>query len=152
MHTVNDFANIVDTRAAGGVHFHNIHMATFDNRTAMFANATWVSRWATLPVRADTIHAFGNNAGRSCFTRSANTSHNKCLRNAISGKCIFQGAHHCILTDQIGKGFWSVFPRKNLIALVGGVRHGTSEFRSCLSYAAIVRTSRAMCEVGHERI
>ena len=152
MHTVNDLANIVDTRAAGGVHFHNIHMATFDNRTAMFTHAAGICRWATLPVRADTIHAFGNNARGCGFTRSADTCHDKCLRNAISGKGIFQGAHHCILTDQIGKGFWSVFPRKNLIALVGGVRHGTSDFRSCLSYAAIVRTSRAMCEVGHERI
>ena len=152
MHTINNFADIVDTRAAGGVHFHNIHMATFDYRTAMFTHAAGVSRWAALSIRANTIHAFGNNARGCGFTRSANTCHNKSLRNAISGKCVFQGAHHCILTNQIGKGFWSVFPRKNLIALVCGVRHGTSVFRSCLSYAAIVRTSRAMCEVGHERI
>ena len=39
----------------------------------------------------------------------ANTRHDKCLRNAISGKGIFKGAHHRVLTDQIGKGFWSYF-------------------------------------------
>ena len=150
MDAVNDFADIIHACTTGRVHFHDIHMSAFDNCAAVFAYATGARCGPALTIRTYAIHAFGNNAGSGCFACPTDTCHYKRLRNAIRGKGIFQGADHCILPNQIGKGFWPVFTGKHLIALVGGVRHGTSDFRSCIRYAANVRTSSAMCEVGHE--
>ena len=46
------------------------------------------------------------------------------MRDAVCSEGIFQGTHHRLLADQIGKGFRPVFPGQNLVG--GGVGHGTS--------------------------
>lgn len=116
MHAVDDFANVANTGARGGVHFHDIDVAAFHDRRAMFAFAARVGRWSALAILANAIHALGDNPSRRGFAGAANACHNKGLGNAIGVKGVFQRAHHCVLANKVSKGLGAVFPGENLIA------------------------------------
>ncbi len=114
-HTVDDLADVTHTGARGGIHLHNIHMATFHDRSAMFAFAAGLRGRAALTVFPDAVHALGDDPRGGGFAGAANTCHNEGLRNAIRGKGVLQRAHHRVLTDQIGKGLGPILACQNLI-------------------------------------
>jgi hypothetical protein len=86
----------------------------------MFAFTTWLGRWATFTVRANAVHALGDDPGRCRFAGAANTGHDERLRNPVGREGVFQCPYHRILPDHIGKGFGSVFAGEHLVlGLVG---------------------------------
>ena len=122
----NIAADIVDFRLRCAVHFDDIDMAAFGDADTGLAFATRFCCWAALAIRADAIQALGDDPGSGGFTRAANTGHDEGLCDAVCGKCVFERAHHRLLADQIGKGFWPVFPGQDLVGWGGWVGHVSS--------------------------
>ena len=54
----------------------------------------------------------------------------KGLRDPIGGKGVAQRAHHRVLADKIGKGFWPVFAGQHLIGGWGRFAHAGSRLYS----------------------
>jgi len=98
-----------------GVHFHHVDMAAFHDGRAMLANAAWFCCWAAVAVRADAVHAFGNDPGGGGFAGSPDARHDEGLRDAVGRKGILERAHHGILPDEIDECLGPVFAGENLI-------------------------------------
>ena len=120
-HRINNFANIANAGAAGGIHLHHVDMAPLHDGRAMLAAATGVDGWAACAIGTDAIHALGNDARSGGLAGSANARHDEGLGDAVGFKGIAQGLDHSVLPNQIGKGLWAVFARQNLIC--SGVGH-----------------------------
>ena len=121
MHTVDDFADVANAGAAGGVHLHHIDMAAFHDCGAMFALPARLGCRAAVAIRPDAVHALGDDPRGRGFAGAADARHDEGLRDAVGLKGVLQRAHHRILTDQIGKGFGAVFAGKNAILRRRGI-------------------------------
>ena len=115
MHTVDNLADVADTGTRCGVHFHYVNMAAFHDRCAMLASTARFCRWAAVPVGANAVHTFGDNACGRGFTRSADTRHYERLRNSVSGERILKRANHRVLADEIDKRLGPIFAGKDLV-------------------------------------
>ncbi len=124
MHGIDDFADVADTGAAGGIHFHHVHMAAFHDGHAMFALAAGVGGGAAGAVRPDAVHALGDDPCGCGFAGAADARHDERLRDPVRFERVFQRADHGLLSDQIDKGLGPVFARQNAIGCRGVFGHG----------------------------
>ena len=115
----NDFAHIVNARVGRRVDFNDVDMAVFRNRPAMFANAARLGRHAAFSVRTDTVQRTGDDTRRSRFAHAANAGQDVCLSQTSGVNRIFQRPDKGFLTDQVGKGRRTVFPRQHAVFLIG---------------------------------
>ena len=119
-HAFNDrIADVLDAGLAGGVHLHHIDMAAFGNGAAGLALAAGLGRRASLAIGTGAVQALGDDPGGGGFAGAANAGEDEGMGDAVGGKGIFQGAHHRLLPDEIGKGFGAVFAGKDAVGLVG---------------------------------
>ena len=123
-HRVNDFADVADARAAGGVHLEHVDVAALRDRHAMLALTAGISGRATLAVRPDAVHPLGDDPRGGGFPRASDARHDEGLRDAVGLERVPERPDHRVLSDEVGKGLGAVFPREDLIACVGGVAHG----------------------------
>ena len=121
MHAVDDLADVGHAGVGGGVHLHHVNMPAFHDGRAMLADAARFRGGPASAIRADAIHALGDDAGRGGFAGAADAGHHKSLRDPVCLERVLQRAHHGILAHQIGKGFWPVFAGKHAVGLA--VRH-----------------------------
>ena len=117
----NDLADVVHAGSGRGVHLEHVHVAAFGDGHAMFADAAGVGRGTAGAVRADAVHALGDDPRRGRLPGAPDARHDEGLRDAVRRKGVLQRADHGVLADQIGKGFRPVFPGKHLVG--GGVGH-----------------------------
>ena len=123
MHGVNDFTDVIDACAAGGVHFHHIDVPTFHDGDAVFAFSAGFGRRAACTIGADAVHAFGDDPRGRSFPGAANASHDEGLGNSVGLERVLQRADHRLLPDQISKGFGPVLAGQNLVILFGSIAH-----------------------------
>ena len=109
LHAFDDFTNIINAGSAGRIHFQHIHMAAFHNRQTMLACSARLGGGLAAAIGANAIHTLGNNPRSGCFAGAANPCHHEGLRDPICLKSVAQRAHHRLLTNKIGKGFWPIF-------------------------------------------
>jgi hypothetical protein len=107
----------------GRVHLHHVDMAAFGDGLAVLAHAAGVGRRPAGAVRPDAVQPLGDDARRRGLARAANAGQHEGLRDAVGLEGVLQGAHHGVLSDQVGKGLGPVLARQNLVAGVGGVAH-----------------------------
>ena len=115
MHGIDDLADVPDPGVRGGVHLHHIDVAALHDRHAMLASAAGIGGRSALSVRADAVHALGDDPRRGRLAGTPDPRHDKGLRDPVRSKGIAQGAHHGVLTDEVGKGLGSVFPGQYLV-------------------------------------
>ena len=115
VHRVDDFADIGNAGVAGRIHLNDIDMAAFGDGCTMLTRPARIGCRAGCTVGADAVHSFGNNASGGGFAGPTDARHHESLGNPVRLKSVFQGPHHCILPDQIGKGFGPVLARQNLV-------------------------------------
>ena len=132
MHAVDDLADVADAGAAGGVHLHHVHMAPLGDGAAGLAFAAGLYRGAALAVGADAVQPLGDDARGGGLAHATHAGHDEGMCDPVGLKGVFQGAHHGILTDQVGKGLRAVFQRQNLIVSLIG---------SCVAHLTPVRFS-----------
>ena len=89
MHAVDNFANIVHTGAAGGIHFHHVNVPAFHDRSAVFTFPAGFGCRPAAAIFTDTVHAFGNDPRGGGFAGAANAGHDKGLGNAVGFKGVF---------------------------------------------------------------
>ena len=134
---VDDFTDIIDASAGGGVHFHDVDMAAFHDGGAVLADAARLGCGRACSIGANAVHAFGDDAGCCCFARSTDPCHDESLRDAICGKRVFERAYHRLLADEINKSLGAIFTRENLIACLWSIAHGMPcQIRSWAKVAA----------------
>ena len=114
-HTVDDFADIIDTGAAGGVHFQHVDMTIFGNGQAVRAHTARIRRRSPIAVGADAVQGTGDDARRRGFTDAPDAGQNIGLRQPIRVDGVSQGLHHGSLADQFGERGRTVLASKNLI-------------------------------------
>ena len=130
LHAFDDFSYIINAGPAGRIHFQHIHMAAFHNRHTMLACSAGLGGGPAAAIGANAIHTLGNDPRGGCFARTTNSCHHESLRDPICLKGVAQRAHHRLLANKIGKGFWPVFAGQNLIALGRGFAHAGSRLYS----------------------
>ena len=122
---VDDFADIADAGARGGVHFHHIDMSAGGDGKAGLAGPARLGGRGAAAVRADAVQPLGDDPGGGGFSGAPNAGHDECLGDPVGGEGIFQGPDHRLLPDQIGKGFRPVFAGEDLVGFgrCGSVWH-----------------------------
>ena len=116
-HGLNDFAHVVHAGMAGGVHFHHVDMAAFGNCPAGFADAAGVDGRAALPVRADAVQGFCDQARGRRLADAAHPGHQKGMRQSPAPDRIAQRLDHSILPDEFAEAARSIFARQDAIGL-----------------------------------
>ena len=116
-HIVDNFANIANAGARGGVHFNDIDMAAIHNGFTMRAiflqcHARRINRFGLIIQRAR------QNTRRGGFADPAHAGQHKAMRDTATVKRIGQGLHHGFLANQIVKIARPIFARQHLIAAI----------------------------------
>ena len=116
-HIVDNFANIANAGARGGVHFNDIDMAAIHNGFTMRAiflqcHARRINRFGLIIQRAR------QNTRRGGFADPAHAGQHKAMRDTATVKRIGQGLHHGFLANEIVKIARPIFARQHLIAAI----------------------------------
>ena len=114
-HCFNDFADIVDTGMAGGIHFDDIDMAPFGNGCARLALPTGIDCRSALPVGTDAIQRFCNQARGRGFPDPTYSGHQKGMCQPVAFDRIAQRLDHRILTDELRKILRTIFAREHAV-------------------------------------
>ena len=146
-HSLNNLTDIINAGVARGIHFDNIDMATFGNRHTRLAGAARINRWATLPVRTNAVQRLGNQSRRRGFPDTADTSHQKRMRQTVAFDRIAKRLHHRILADKLGKGPRTILTRENAVGSATDSNRCRCRFRCRWQTQA-----KSQSVIGHIRV
>ena len=120
-HAVDDLADVVDTGARCGIHFHHVDMARFHDRIAMDAGSVHVDGRCG-DAGLFVVEGAGQDAGGRGLADTAHAGQHEGMGDAAGVESIGQRADHRFLTDQILEHGRAIFAGQHLIA--GGLGAG----------------------------
>ena len=118
-HPIQHFAHILNACPRGRVHLQHIHMARRHNQFAMITGRGQFYRWAFDGV-AFIIQCPRQEPRCRRLTDTAHAGQHKGMSNTAGLKRILKRRNHRLLANHILKGRRAVFPRQNLVVLIGG--------------------------------
>jgi hypothetical protein len=112
-HLIDQQPDIVYAVVLSSIQFVDVQTVPFIKGFARFAFLTSFDMLCSVK----TVNGLGKNTGAGCFSHTSGTAEQKCLSQVTAFNGISQGIGYMLLSDDVIKGRWTVFPRRYYILI-----------------------------------